>query len=718
MATTTETLIDGLGSGANHKGFYAKAAGLAQKAVKDQNGDTIDQTYVKSADLPTVDQNYNATSSNAQSGYAVAQALSGTGKVPAVLSTDDGKVLKATYSGGVGSFAWEPDSSNMPSPQAADQNKVLGVIDDHGTMDWVSQTPAQIQADWNQTNDQSKDFIKNKPNIPAAAGDATITVKVASTAIGTFTTNQSVSSEINIPEASTTTTGVMSSADKSKLDGIATGAQVNVKPNWNAASGTDAEILNKPDLSVYALSSSLKTVATSGSYNDLTDKPTIPTIPVNDVKVDGSSVVNDGVAEITLPTFTQVNSSWTESDSSSPAYIQNKPTLATVATSGSYTDLSNKPNIPAAQVQSDWEESDTTSKAYINNKPDLSIYAQTTNLATVASSGSYTDLSNKPTIPDAQVQSDWAETDSSSKAYVANKPNLSTVATSGSYNDLSNKPTIYDSTVNVKTGDSTPATLGSFSTNQSSGSDITIPLAASGSGAKSGLMSAADKTKLDDFSAVPAAGSRTGKFMKDDGTWDTPTDTTYSGGDGIDITSGIITVDLASSNSGLVIDSHKLAVNANSAKGIEVGASGVGVRLATNSGLEFSSGLKVKTDGTTIQTNASGELEAIGGGGEVNVVDGVQLEGASAVLPPDSTTKVVTIPNAIPTGTTGASNGLITADDQAKLDKATVYQANPYDSTGKLLVQQFYVVTSDQQIIDIATAEVPNRSGTIFFRIG
>ena len=38
MATTTETLIDGLGSGVNRKGFYAKAAGLAQKAVKDQNG--------------------------------------------------------------------------------------------------------------------------------------------------------------------------------------------------------------------------------------------------------------------------------------------------------------------------------------------------------------------------------------------------------------------------------------------------------------------------------------------------------------------------------------------------------------------------------------------------------------------------------------------------------------------------------------------------------
>lgn len=314
-----------------------------------------------------------------------------------------------------------------------------------------------------------------------------------------------------------------------------------------------------------------------------------------------------------------------------------------------------------------------------------------------------------------------------------------------------------NSTITLKTDEPTPITIDSFTLNQSTGKDILLPLATGGQNPNAGLMSISDKDKIDAYPTIPQSGagkflkddgtwgipqdttysdyagsthglvperpsgsSTTTKFLREDGSWETPTDTTYSGGDGIDITSGIITVDLASSNSGLAIDSHKLAVNANSAKGIEVGASGVGVRLATNSGLEFSSGLKVKTDGTTIHTNASGELEVIGGGGsgEMNVVDGVQLEGASAVLPPDSTTKVVTIPNAIPTGTTGASNGLITADDQAKLDKSTVYQENPYDSTGTLLAQQFYVVTSDQQIIDIATQGVPNRSGTIFFRIG
>lgn len=52
------------------------------------------------------------------------------------------------------------------------------------------------------------------------------------------------------------------------VDGT-TNKVINVKPDWNAASGADAEILNKPTLA---------TVATSGSYNDLSNKPTIPDV--------------------------------------------------------------------------------------------------------------------------------------------------------------------------------------------------------------------------------------------------------------------------------------------------------------------------------------------------------------------------------------------------------------------------------------------------------
>lgn len=95
--------------------------------------------------------------------------------------------------------------------------------------------------------------------------------------------------------------------------------------------------------------------------------------------------------------------------------------LATVATTGDYDDLLNKPSIPPAQVQSNWNEIDTTNSAYIQNKP---------NLATVATTGDYDDLLNKPSIPDAQIQADWSQTNNSAVDYIKNKPAIPTVPTS------------------------------------------------------------------------------------------------------------------------------------------------------------------------------------------------------------------------------------------------------------------------------------------------
>ena len=49
----------------------------------------------------------------------------------------------------------------------------------------------------------------------------------------------------------------------------------------------------------------------------------------------------------------------------------NTADLATVATTGDYDDLLNKPTIPDAQIQSDWEQADNTKVDYIKNKPDI-----------------------------------------------------------------------------------------------------------------------------------------------------------------------------------------------------------------------------------------------------------------------------------------------------------------------------------------------------------
>lgn len=108
---------------------------------------------------------------------------------------------------------------------------------------------------------------------------------------------------------------------------------------------------------------------------------------------------------------------------SGPGQILNRPNLAAVATSGSYTDLTDKPAIPAAQVNADWNAA--SGVARILNKP---------NLAAVATTGDYNDLQNTPAIPAAQVNADWNA--AAGVARILNRPTLSPVATAGTHSAL------------------------------------------------------------------------------------------------------------------------------------------------------------------------------------------------------------------------------------------------------------------------------------------
>lgn len=593
----------------------------------------------------TVDQTYNGSSTNPQSGIAVAQALSGTGQVPTVTSNDDGKVLKASYDSvtSQGSFRWDSAPSGVPSTTSADEGKVLGVTNSAGTLDWVSQTPA--------------------------AHDSTVTLKTGDSTpvtLGSFTTDQASNSDITIPLAVPTGTGeksgLMSAADKAKLDGLTT---------------------------------------FSTSDNGLVPKPTSQEV------TDGKYLKSDG--------------SW------------GVPTNTTYSTFDTTTDgLVPKANGTGATgkfLKGDGTWATPTDTTY-SGGDGIDI---TSNTVTV-------DLADKSGL---EI--------SSGKLQVKCGANLSIDQTSGAL---------------VAAGGGSGTLTGVKLEGASSAltpvsGEVTIPNASAVSGSETnGLLTSNDKAKLNSYPSMP--GSSASKFLKDDGTWDIPTGTTYSGGDGIDITSNTVKVDIASSGSGLEFSSNKLKVNGNASHAIEVGSSGVGIKLATGSGLEFSSGLKVKTDGSTIQTNASGALEVIGGGttytagdgidisaqdvisvktdgttihanasgelevigggggGEVNVIEGVKLAGAASVLTPDAS-KNVTIPNAVATGETGATNGLMSADDKKALATAVQYVENPYDQSSpkNLIAQQMFVVESDQQIIDIVTQQssLINGKGTLFFRI-
>ena len=122
-----------------------------------------------------------------------------------------------------------------------------------------------------------------------------------------------------IPAATTEDNGLMSAEDKGKLNALPTATEL------------------AQELGSKANSADLAEVATSGSYNDLSDKPTIPA--------------------------TQVQSDWNESDTTNKAFIKNKPTIPTVPTNVSAlnndagyitaSDVANKQDkIPIVQIAS------------------------------------------------------------------------------------------------------------------------------------------------------------------------------------------------------------------------------------------------------------------------------------------------------------------------------------------------------------------------------
>lgn len=113
----------------------------------------------------------------------------------------------------------------------------------------------------------------------------------------TNTPSSGTASSVTIPAATTSSAGLMTSSYKTKLDGIEAGAEANVQSDWNQANNTaDDYIKNKPTLA---------TVATSGNYNDLTNKPTIPSVSVTQKTTTGTNIaditVNGATTQLYAP---------------------------------------------------------------------------------------------------------------------------------------------------------------------------------------------------------------------------------------------------------------------------------------------------------------------------------------------------------------------------------------------------------------------------------
>ena len=103
----------------------------------------------------------------------------------------------------------------------------------------------------------------------------------------------------------------------------------------------------------------------------------------------------------------QLQADWNQTDNTSADYIKNKPTI---------------PSLTGYATES-W----VGQQGYLTSHQDISGKANSSDLATVATSGDYDDLSNKPTIPNAQIQSDWNQTDNTAKDFIKNKPTIPVV---------------------------------------------------------------------------------------------------------------------------------------------------------------------------------------------------------------------------------------------------------------------------------------------------
>lgn len=321
----------------------------------------------------------------------------------------------------------------------AEKNKLAGI---------AAGAEVNVQSNWTQTNSSADDFIKNKPSIPTKTSDLTndsgfITTSAIPTKVSAFTNDAGYLNEI--PD---------DSVGLNQLDSTIVSALNNINNKANTAD--------------------LAAVAFSGSYNDLTNKPTIPA-KISDLtndsgfitSADYASSATGGVVKITNAFGTTMSESGevkgvVVSGTDYPAMwndaIVSKGTLENALSTKRFATLSDVPT-KTSELTNDSKFVSSTSYA-------------TSSTGGVVKVGSGLSITNGVLSTTGGGVADAVEWDN-----VLNKPTFATVATSGSYNDLSNKPTI--PTVNngaliIKKNGINVAT---FTANQSSKTtaDITVP---------------------------------------------------------------------------------------------------------------------------------------------------------------------------------------------------------------------------------------------------
>ena len=333
-------------------------------------------------------------------------------------------------------------------------------------------------------------------------------------------------------------------ATKTELsDYVQTSTLTTTLADYALSSEIPTTVAELTDASDYATVASLATVATSGSYNDLSNKPTIPTvnnatltIKRNNTTVDTftANASEDKAINISVPT--------TVAELTDASDYATTASLATVATSGSYNDLSNKPTIPTVDQTYDGTSTNAQSGVAVKSAIDAAVSSAYKAAGSVA-------FASLPALSSANEGKVYNVTDSftttadfvegAGKSYPAGT-NVVVVNTSGTtykydvlagFVDLSGYQlanTAVTHTASTAAGSATQpvyinasgvATPVSYELNK------TVPADAVFTDTTYSAFSGSDGTNAGAAGLVPApAAADNEKFLKGDGTWATVAD--------------------------------------------------------------------------------------------------------------------------------------------------------------------------------------------------
>lgn len=375
-----------------------------------------------------------------------------------------------------------------------------------------------------------------RAKLNAAGGATNLTSSVSAT---TATVLSDTGTDATIPAATTTEAGVMTATDKSKLNGIAAGATANATDAQlrDRATHTGSQAIStvtglQTSLNSKANTADLSSVATSGSYDDLTDQPTIPTAlgTLSDVstagattgqvlKYDGSgwSPAEDDTSSggpggaTNLTSSANTTSVTVLSDTGTDATIAaatisvagvmtaaDKTKLNGIATGATANATDSQLRDRSTHTGSQAISTVTGLQTALDGKQPTGNYVESEDLAAVATSGNYSDLTGRPTVP-------------------TTLDSLTDVSTSGATNGQVLK---YNAGSWAPAADNTGAGATNLTTSvgattatvlSDTGTDAIIPAATT---SDAGVMTAADKTKLSGI-ATGATANATDSQLRD-----------------------------------------------------------------------------------------------------------------------------------------------------------------------------------------------------------